>query len=836
VASVVIVPTLLLLGGSGGPPVSVLWVLGIAGVYGVVEQTATRVSVGRVHLNYSPSEIPLLLGALFLHPAIHVLVRFVAAGLGTAWRIRKRTDVSKVRAGIVNGSFGACDVSVFGGVLFLLHWQRSLSSGSQVLVLTSAWLLHASTYHVVMHVARRVAGDPVQFRDESHGVVAGAVLSFVTLSGAVAFTMSVQHQISLQPVVLLALFGSVGASLRFLAGVLIRSEAHRSLDEFFTLLQVATHDEIPQVLVQVRSATKSQSAQLLILGRGGEVRSEQGSLVSEVGSSAVQVDGLPKRWVKVLADAAVDVRSTNYGLALEAPRTEIVCPLIVGGHTVGLLICSDQLEATRVVNPIAVEMASRVAAHLSMWLEQDRLLSALRSEMVQRTIEALHDPLTGLLNRRGFGEAWTTLVDSGVGHAALFAIDLDNFSDVNSFLGHTGGDHVLAEVGVRLRSTLPARAILARLGGDEFVVCLPGIREGDVNDGAYGFGKQIRKALAVPHAFDGKEIKVGGSVGIALYPDHGTELSRVQQCADAALYAAKEDMESGVASQGLNRYIDGTAFFDNHRLKEAIDHGDIVVYYQPIIDVATMRVAGFETLARWQDGDVMVMPSQFIPVAERSGHIHDLTAYIMGKAFPNIARWQQVTRTDLHVAVNFSPLSIANPVVLEALSRCLQEAKLRSSAVHIEVTESRVLRDPIRAAVHLQHLQTLGVKISLDDFGTGHSSFEWLLRLGADQLKIDRVFIRDVAVDEKTQKVVALQKDMAASFNMTVVAEGIETVDQWTHVRDMGITYAQGYLFGRPMPAHEIDRWLIEEAPRLANTLALAASMPSVDATNRQGF
>ncbi len=825
VAWVVAAPLLAVLIRNGGTNHAVVNPLGFAlivGVYAAVERLALKTNLGKVHRNYVATELPLLAGLFLLHPLAHLLARFIASGAGTAWRLRNNPRVPSPKAAFVNASIGTAHVAAFSFLVHVLGFRNDFGS-KDLLIVATGWCVSSLVEIGVPLVGQRIIGERVSRLEITEAITDTALLGFPTMLFGLLLAMLFKDQ-SFRAVVVAMLFGCcIGALLRFMTRVLLRSQAHSRLDEFFSVLQIASHENTGELIDTAAAAIQCKGVQLVLLDRpvNGVAPTDAVTVISSGGSTVAPLSSLPLKWLDVLSngvlstEAAVQPKKRTGRIGTPS---QIVCPLTVNGLIVGLLICTEQQAVGKHALTVASEVVPKVGSALSLWLEQDRLISSLRHETI-------HDPLTGLLNRRGWFEKWNDLVAEGTDRAAIFAIDLDRFSEANSHLGHAGGDRVLADVGVRLREALPPRSIIARLGGDEFVAAIPGVREGDADSGALKFGLLIRKALAQPHEYEDKKIEVGGSIGIALWPDHGADIATVQKCADANLYGAKDD-ELGVASQGMNAYYQGSDSFDNHKLQAAIENGDIIVYYQPIIEMATSTVAGFELLARWQNGKTMVMPSQFIPIAERTNTINDLTVYMMKNSFPNIVRWSALAGRDLHVAVNFSTKSIANPMVLEALSKNILANKLPASSVHVEVTETHVLKQPVRAGTHLQHLQSLGVKVSLDDFGTGHSSFEWLLRLGADQLKIDRVFIKDISNDDKTREVVRLQQNMATTFGMTSVAEGVETIAQWQYIKEIGVTHGQGYLFGRPMPVHDIDRWLIEEAPRLLNTLNLAASMP----------
>jgi diguanylate cyclase (GGDEF)-like protein len=794
----------------------------------VLERSSVRLSVGTYHLNYSPNEIPMLAAGIILGPVGHIAVRVIGTGLGAMWRVRSTPETPTVPAGLVNASLGALEATVFTLSLKILGWSGGFG-GWDPLKLLSAGLFVNLAFHATVTLAAAINKMPVASSALRSRIGNALLTSLATMLGAITIAMALSKR-DLLPVFLGLFAIAIAFPFRKMLRLLVQGEGYRALDEFYRYLQNTTSAEVDGALKLAGETAKSNTVELVILEREGLDHNLDSALIIGMGSqTTTTVEALPKRWHQALQTGQMIVRSDRSEMSadeLPATRTEIICPLTVDGKVVGLLVCSDQLDSAKTIKPDDTAMVERLGQHLSLWFEKDRLISELRQGMLDRTVEALHDPLTGLLNRRGFDEAWTAAAGNGLDHAAILMVDLDYFKGVNNHKGHQGGDEVLKQVAARLLETVPDRSFVARFGGDEFAICIPDLRAVDASAGAYEFGLRIRTALAKPHHVDDEDLTVGGSVGIAIFPDHGIALPDLLSRADASLYAAKDDPSTGVASQSLTS-IEDTEFFDSFKLETAILNGSIQPWFQPIINMRTYQVAGFEALVRWQDGTKMVTPGSFIPLAEKSGHIHALTIGVIENALPNIVRWRAITGSSLHVSINFSPLSLSNPDIINTLTTSLRQYNLSPSAVHIEVTESRVLKDPERATVYLQRLQSLGVKISLDDFGTGHSSFEWLMHLGADELKVDRIFTKDIA-HERAQGIVKVQRMLASTFNMKIVAEGIETADQWNRLQALDIDYAQGFLLGRPMPANEIDRWLREEEPFLRNTIALAASLPGL--------
>jgi diguanylate cyclase (GGDEF)-like protein len=783
-----------------------------------------RLTLGRnFHHHYRPTEFPLLAGAALLGPFTHVLVMFAGTLIGTAWRRHRADNQAVLGPALGNASLGALEVATFGFVLMLFGWSPGSFSGLAPLHIMIAWAMFAVVWELVMIVARRLQGEPFRETISWSRIARGAALSFATMTVALLFALAITQETTyLAPLLIVAVL-SVLAPMKLVLGLLARSEAHRSLDSFFELLQSTDTDNVTDALNLACEAAQASAVELIVLERAAHSEAyDVVHRISSAGRSAWTIRELPGRWRDKFSLDHVMVypnQKPNSSIELPPSRTEIIAPLKANGETIGLLVLTDQLDGADLVSQSDIEVAQRLAQHLSLWVQQDRLMTSLRDE-------AFKDPLTGLLNRRGFSEKWLELRSQGHERVVALMIDLDNFKEVNTHAGHAGGDEVLIEAAERLRAALPPRTVIARFGGDEFAVLIPGIRE-QVTQDAFDFGIVIRNALSQRFRVDGSLLTVGGSVGVALWPDHGDDLTAVLKAADAALYAAKNDPDIGVSSQALPSYgSDVSLKMNAHRLEAALRNGDIKIFYQPIIDFATCRVAGFEALVRWQDGDQLVPPDRFISMAEKTGHIHQLTIYVMQRSFAATYAWQQFTGRPLVISVNFSTLSIGNPAVLDALDVELLKSGLDAADVHVEVTESRILRDTLRSTVHLKNVKQKGVKISLDDFGTGASTHQWLAVMKPDEVKIDRSFIRTMD-DKHAEGIIKTHVFMAELLEMSTVAEGIETVEQWNRLRDLGVKNGQGFLLARPMPEDQVQAWLINDEPHLESLLTLAESLPS---------
>ncbi len=805
---------------SGMPiPVNYTDSLLILFAYLLVERFALRLRVGEFHLNFVATELPAVLGLLFLPIGPHLVVRFLAGALGTLWRRRGDTTLPRLTVASANGILGAVEVAILTSALVLSGWDGELTLTTS-LILVGATIAQAAFFQANNALARKICKIELNLAAVLDDLANSTTLSVISMCASLLLFMSISA-----PQFLVIIVGCLAAihPTRKITRLLTTADQYRSLDKFFSLLQQSDSSNVDEALELARQATKSRDVTLVILEREGlDHQLESALSISGSKRESGPLSQLPVGWRNVLSSSETRVHRDTSN---QKQHDEIVCPLIVSGHTVGLLVCADQLDPARRIGENTVATATRIAQHLSMWLEQDRLMTELRREMVERTHQALHDPLTGLLNRRGLSEAWDDEALNENQTKALFLVDLDSFKAVNTHIGHDGGDRVLMEVAQRLRAALPPRAHIARLGGDEFAVLIAGVRGGTKDvESAGELGVIMRNALAQAHRVNNEDLQVGGSVGVSVAPLHGNDLATLMRNADAALFVAKDDTESGVSVFATASFGHEAQLVDSYRLKTAIANGDIQPYYQPIIDMQTCRIAGFEALARWDDNGTMIMPNQFIPLAEKSGHIQPMTELVMRVAFVQTREWQELTGRDLYIGVNVSPVSIAHPDTLRALNDALRHSGIDPACVHVEVTESRMFKDPMRATAHLQRLRETGVQISLDDFGTGHSSHEWLVRMAPNQLKIDRLFVRDIN-DPRAAGIIDVDVMIAKKFGMSIVAEGIETADQWRRLKQLGVGLGQGYLLGRPKPAALTTEWIMNEEPTLGHLLNLAESL-----------
>lgn len=441
-----------------------------------------------------------------------------------------------------------------------------------------------------------------------------------------------------------------------------------------------------------------------------------------------------------------------------------------------------------------------------------------RKEQLQALeYQALHDALTGLPNRTLLTDRLKQairMVGRDSQRLVFMIIDLDHFKEVNDTLGHHYGDVVLEHVATVMRNTVRRSDTVARLGGDEFAVLLP---HADIEH-ARRVADKLQTALSEPFSYDGHQFVTGASIGIVIYPIHGDDSMTLMRHADVAMYAAKR-------SRGGFAVYDSE--LDNHSLynlslmsglRQALENDELLLCYQPVINMASAQMSGVEALVRWKHPEHGLLgPDEFIPLAEQTGQIRVLTQWVLKQAVKQCQAWF-AQGFDLCVAVNLSVHSLHEEGFPEMVAETLRQQNMDSCKLRLEVTESAIMSRSSQALETLVQLRKAGVKISIDDFGTGYSSLSYLKALPVDEIKIDKSFVMDMCGDENDSAIVHSIIDLAHNMGLSVVAEGVEDVETYDMLADLHCESIQGFYISEPLTADELVNWM-EETPWLLGVM-----------------
>jgi len=494
----------------------------------------------------------------------------------------------------------------------------------------------------------------------------------------------------------------------------------------------------------------------------------------------------------------------------EAPDTVVV--MVSGQHTIDCAIEALRAGAfdyiTKPLDLRHVDAAVKRALNHHQLLVGKRLYENDLEELVKRrTAEVEHmayyDTLTGLPNRALFidrlAQALTVAQRNQQMIGALF-LTLDRFKEINDTLGHAVGDRLLREAAERLKNCVSKGDTVARFEGDEFALLLTQINgTADLVE----ISRSINEVLKPSFLVERQDVYVTASIGISLFPVDGGDTETLLKNAGAALYRAK--------MQGGNHYQFYTSDMNDKAVKRlalesslrrAVENEEFVLYYQPVLDIASKKVVGAEALVRWQHPELgLLPPGDFIPLAEDTGLILPIGVWVLRTACAQTRSWQRAGFSDLRIAVNVSARQFQDENFLETVVQTLSETELESSCLELELTESSIMQNPESVARTLQGLRTMGVKISIDDFGTGYSSLGYLKLLPLDILKLDRSFVDGAATDPDDAAMVTAIIALAHNLRLKVIAEGIETEAHLEFLRSLGCDQGQGFFLGRPMPA-----------------------------------
>jgi diguanylate cyclase (GGDEF)-like protein/PAS domain S-box-containing protein len=448
---------------------------------------------------------------------------------------------------------------------------------------------------------------------------------------------------------------------------------------------------------------------------------------------------------------------------------------------------------------------------LTHWVAFLRDVTESRNEIVALRHQAMHDGLTNLPNRMMLFDRLAEALEAARNNGnviALLLMDLDRFKEVNDTFGHHFGDVLLKQVAFRLRNQLHVDDTVARLGGDEFAIVLTSAL--DANAVAMT-ARRILNSLQQPFVVEGQVLEVGASIGIALYPQHGSDARTLMRRADVAMYATKQsnagftfherdEQESRVPDQ-LSLLVE---------MRSAIERNEFELYYQPKRHLRSGLITRVEVLIRWNHPTRgLLLPVSFVPIAERTGLIKPMTDWILDKALQQCRDWQDAG-APIHVAVNVSAKSLLEETLPSKVQSVLDKWNVDPRFLKIEITESSIMADPAHALAIMSMLQSMGVRLSVDDFGTGYSSLTHLRELPIDEIKIDKSFVMGMMTSDADAAIVRTVIDLAHNLGKQVCAEGVEDAETMACLEEMGCDLAQGYFISRPVPAAALMTWLTD--------------------------
>ncbi len=774
----------------------------VTAMFVAAEPLVFHVEARNEAVSFSPTDLPLALGLLMLSPLSLVAARLLGSGLGLLiWR---RPPLFKLTLNLT--AFAA---ETLIAVLVFRTLFDAVESASPILWVGMIISLLVGLISAGIVIATAISifeGDTAaRVRKElSHSYL--FYLPGAVLGASFAIPILVDPW-------LIMLFAApaplVWLILRSHGNLMHRFTDLRDVHEFSSQVGRSAHlEEIAETAVsEIASHLRATAVALAVWDHGaGSVRSHHGDLklgaflphgpeevewISDIGSSA-----------PLIVDASTDDELGRWLAGLDIEQALVVA-LHADERPIGLLVVAGRQG---VVDRFGEDDRARLRPI------SDQLAVALRKGQlhVQIQHDATHDRLTGLPNRAYF-EAWLgqAIQADDSEQVAVLMIDLDRFKEVNDTLGHHAGDMLLIEVAKRLSDALEDEDFAARFGGDEFAVIAPGAGQ----DAASLLAEKISQRLELPFEIMGSSLAIAASVGIALAPDHGTDGSLLLRRADLAMYDAKRCHERSIVYTSSLEGQDSVRLAMLGDLRQTLASSSLDVYYQPKTDLRSGQVVAVEALARWNHPTHgQVSPEIFVPLAEQAGLIEELTDQILTRSLQAVEHWAE-NGYEIGVAVNLSPHSLLNEDLPQRIAGHLERAGVDGSMLTIEITEQSVIGDVPRSVRILERLHRLGVAISIDDFGTGHSSLTNLRYLPITELKIDRSFVAEMLLGHHDEVIVKSTIDLGHNLGYKVVAEGVETTDIQERLGFLGCDLAQGFGVCRPLPIDELDEWLRNVQP-----------------------
>lgn len=813
------------------PPV--LLAPGLAVLFLISEQFLMNVEFRRQAHSLTLAGLPLVLGLLLVSSHTFVIARVIGALIAFIFQ-----RINPVKSAYNLAAY-AFEAAVDSGLAWLILGSQPRLDTWTVLVVLGVVVLVDQFMSSLVLMLIRLHNGPLSRRDIGEVLVSAAVLSLLVSAFALI-------------VVLLLGDGAIGAVLvvvlTVVATAVYRNHAatrrqHQALALMHEFVSGGVGAEslealAEQLLSRIRNLLRAASVEVLIididnstLAMGKPSLESTPALTLTIAEDEKlmvrrgEVDH--SDWILVralvqeeptLAARTTKDRALRRWLSDRELRDAVVVPLPISSGSSGTLTVMDRLGETATFTDEDLTLLQTLTGHLAVAIRSTRLVEKLG-------YDATHDSLTGLSNRAHLSEQIQRVLTASEGEAAVLLLDLDRFKEVNDILGHDVGDHLLQVVADRLRAQLPADSTVARLGGDEFAVLLPRVHGGAA--GAAELAELLAETLAQPVQFEEAMVTPECSVGVAVASGPHRQIDLLRQ-ADTAMYEAKgNDLRVAVFGPEMDRgRIERLALLADLRVALSSHPEQLLMHYQPKVDLLTGVVTGVEALVRWNHPTLGVLaPDRFIPLAESTGLIEALTPLVLEAALLQSRDWSSVNGP-ISVAVNLSARNISDPELPARVAATLARTGVSAERLILEITESSVMGDPEQTLPVLHQLRDLGMCISLDDFGTGYSSLSYLQRLPVGEVKIDRSFVMGLSGDDQasTRALIRSITGLGANLGLRIVAEGVEDETTLNELRDLGCHVAQGYHISRPLTAADFGRWLANETAENVPRLRLLSS------------
>lgn len=762
------------------------------------------------------SEVPLLLGLVIASPLVLVVCRVL--GEATALGAVRRQPPLKLAFNLAADAMS----SVVAIVAYReLLGQFIATGGARVAVLPIGWAAGALaliaafvfshfTVSIVVSLQRHSLQTKYgfEFTTVALMLVSSVALALVVLDAAWWDTWAMLPLVTVGALIVFAYRSYVRLTNRF--------GALQQLYDFSSSMSgtyLETTGTAWAVLEQVQSVMRSSRAELVIVDEWPSVRhfalnrqarsTVEGTMTDD---SSMIANAIARQQASLQSGPAANhKRESDADPLFGEFRGAIAVPLLSGERTLGALVVLDRVEGFDAFDDDDLRLFEALAAHASTTIERAQLIEELRLEAESKWHLATHDSLTGLPNRTLFLDNAASAI-SETGKAAVALLDLDRFKEINDTLGHDTGDRLLRKVAECLVKQSSGRATVARLGGDEFALVVPDVTGPEE---AAGIVRDLLAAISKPIDVDGITLAITATAGLTLAPEHGENGATLLQRADIAMYHAKHkhsDIELYLPEhdQSMQRKL----LLGGH-LAEALASGQqLSVVYQPISSLITGEVTCVEALVRWfHPVHGQVPADEFVTIAEQMGLVGQITDLVLAEACAQAALWRR-DGFDVALAINISGRDLSNPSLVQDVARHLETSGLPASALTLEITETEVMADIDEACEVLGQLSRLGLRIAVDDYGTGYSSLAYLHRLPANELKLDRSFVSTIATDQSNSIIVRSSIAMAHSLGLTIVAEGAEDELTCAILADAGCDSVQGYYFSPPLELDDLLHWL----------------------------